>query len=85
MGYPYEIINPQPYSWNVELLLVSTIFFFSPLGSYSFSESSQLLRVDPAENIEAVGKWENKENIWDDEDREDVVFAAHHIPWVIIW
>lgn len=54
---------------NINILTAS-------VHTYGFGERSQLLRVDPAKYVEAVGEGGDKKDVRDDKGCEDVLITA---------
>ena len=46
-------------------------------GTHSLGECGQLLRVDPAKDVETIGEGEDEQDVRDDENGQDVVFARY--------
>jgi len=53
------------------------VWWWGRVGTYSFRECGQLLCVDPAEDIEAIGEREDEQDVRDDENSQDVILARH--------
>lgn len=53
-------------------------------SAYSFSESGQLLRLNPAEDVESIGKGGDEEDVRDDEGGHDVLVTFYLVAGLVV-